>query len=151
MKTFRKLVGVGLAALTLGVLYSHPVMAEPLMTMFSFSQSGYVDGQSNQITVTITRTDQDPATENQEFAVNCEISGGDAAASRDYNLKFNGAMGGLGLVSFPPGVHEQSFTINTSKTPGPNKTLQLALSDPVGPAPAAIGTNPVATVTIVNQ
>src|SRR6516225_2988143 len=49
-----------------------------------------------------------------------------------HRVSFNGAMWGLGKVTFPPGVHEQSFTIYTYKTSGPNKKLTLALSDPEG-------------------
>src|SRR5262249_11574861 len=125
--------------------------AEPLMTLFTFSQSAYNDSAGSEIVVTISRTDQDPATEDQQFTVNCQLTGGNAVANQDYRLSFNGAMWSLGKVTFPPGVHDQSFTIYTYKTSGPNKTLTLALSDPEGPAPAVTGDNPTTSVTIVNQ
>ena len=152
MNTFGKIVGVvGVGALTMVAVAEHPARAEPLMTLFTFSQSAYNDRAGSEIVVTITRTDQDQATENQQFTVNCQLTGSDAVANQDYRLTFNGAMWGLGKVTFPPGVREQSFTIYTYKSSGPNKTLTLALSDPEGPAPTVTGDNPTTTVTIVNQ
>jgi len=152
MNTFGKIVGVvWVGALTIAAIAVHPASAEPLLTLFTFSQGAYDDRASNEIVVTITRTDQDQATENQQFTVNCQLTGGDAVANQDYRVSFNGAMWGLGKVTFPPGVHEQSFTIYTYKTSGPNKKLTLALSDPEGPAPAVTGDNPTTNVTIVNQ
>jgi hypothetical protein len=152
MNSLGKIVAVvTLGAVTVLASAFRPVNAEPLMTLFTFSQSAYDDRGGNEIVVTITRTDQDPATENQEFAVNCQLTGGDAVANQDYRLSFNGAMWGLGKVTFPPGVHEQSFTVYTYNTSGPNKTLTLALSDPQGPAPVVTGENPTTSVTIVNQ
>jgi hypothetical protein len=150
MNTFRKLFALGIAPL-LGALWCQPALAEPLMTIFSFSQSGYDDTATNEVIVTVTRTDQDQATEDQQFTVNCQITGGDAVPSRDYNLGFNGGVWSLGKLTFPPGVHQLAFAVYTYKTTGANKTLRLALSDPDGPAPAVTGTNAVSTVTIVNQ
>jgi hypothetical protein len=151
MNSFRKIAGIGLTAFGLATWAFHTAMAEPLMTMFTFSQSAYKDGKSNEIVVTITRTDQDPAAETEAFTVNCRLTGGDAVENRDFTLSFNGSMWELGKVSFPPGVREQSFTIYTRKTSGPNRTLLLALSDPDGPSPAVTGNNATALVTIVNQ
>jgi len=142
---------MGIAAFALAGAAPPSAMAEPLMTMFAFSQAAYKDGKSNEIVVTIKRIDQDPATESETFTVKCMPAGGDAVENRDFTLSFNGSMWEFGKVRFLPGVHEQSFTIYSRKTPGPNRTILLALSDPDGPAPAVTGDNATASVTIVNQ
>lgn len=149
--SLRKIAGLGLAALAFAAGPFQSAMAEPLMTLFSFAQSAYDDSKSNEIVVRITRSDQDPGAESEEFTVNCAVTGGDAVENRDYTLSFNGSMWAFGKVRFSPGVREQSFTIYTRKVPGPARTLRLALSDPTGDAPAVIGSNPTTTVTIVNR
>src|SRR5947207_1687524 len=101
---FRKMAGSALAAITLAAWAPHSAMAEPLMTMFAFSQAAYKDGASNEIVVTIKRTDQDPATENETFTVKCVVTGGDATENQDFTLGFNGSMWEFGKVRFLPGV-----------------------------------------------
>src|SRR6516225_225154 len=142
MKTLRKALGVGIAAFVLSASWSHSARAEPLLTIFTFAKSAYDDSKSHEIIVTINRSDQDPAAEKEEFTVNCQVTGGDAVAPADYSASFNGSTWGFGKVRFPPGVRKQSFAIYTHNTTGPDKTLQLALSDPEGPAPVVTGDNP---------
>ena len=152
MNTLRKMLGLGFTAFVLGASSSpHSARAEPLMTIFTFAKSTYDDSKSHEVIVTINRTDQDPATENEEFTINCQVTGGDAIAPRDYSSSFNGSTWGFGKIRFPPGVRKQSFAIYTYKTTGPSKTIKLALSDPEGPAPAVTGDNPTTSITIVNK
>jgi hypothetical protein len=115
-----------------------------------FAQAAYDDRASNEIVVKLTRIDQDPATESEAITVDCGVTGGTAVENVDYRFGFNGSVVGLGRITFPPGVHEQAFSIYTVKSPGPNKTLQIGCSNPAGPAPAVTGQNPVAQITIVN-
>ena len=150
MNTLGKRVARSVAVLLLAGLACLPAAAEPLMTVVDFAQASYDDKATNAIVVKITRTDQDPATENQEFVVDCTLAGGNAVENVDYRFAFSGSVWNLGRITFPPGVREQAFTIYTMKTPGPNKTLKLSLSNPSGPASAVTGENPVATVTIIN-
>jgi hypothetical protein len=151
MKTLGKYATLAMAALMLGGLGTRAAMAEPLLTVVGFAKAAYDDRAGNEIVVKITRVDQDPATENEPFAVDCVLAGGNAIENQDYRFAFNGAVWNLGRVTFPPGVHELAFTIHTTKTPGPNKTLQLSLSNPSGPASVVTGDNPVTTITIVNS
>jgi len=133
-------------------LCSAMLHADPLMTIFDFSKGAYTDTlTTNSIVVTITRADQDPdATDNENFTVDCKLIGGTAMENQDYRLSFAWPASGIWKVTFPPGVKEQSFTITTIKYPGPNKTLRFQLSNPEGPRATVTGTNPTATVTIVN-
>ena len=78
------------------------------------------------------------------------VTGGTAVENVDYRLSFNGSMSGLGTVTFPPGVPEQTFTIYTMKNAGPSKTLQIGCANPTGPAPVVTGDSPTARITIVN-
>jgi hypothetical protein len=129
-----------------------PLRAEPLMTIFQFSEPNYADTvTTNAIVVTITRTDQDPdATDTQNFTVDCKFTGGTAIENEDFRFSFKWPASGVWKVAFPPGVKENSFTIYTIKHPGPNKTLHFQLTDPDGPRPAVTGNNPSTTVTVVN-
>ena len=151
MRSLRRVLGLGVAALILGAPSWHSASAEPLMTIFSFERSAYDDSKSNQVIVTINRTDQDPASATQEFTVNCKVTGGDAVAPLDYNASFKGATWNFGKVTFPPGVRKQSFAINTYKTSATNKTIKLALSDPEGPGAAVTGDNTTTSLTIVQK
>ncbi len=150
MKALAKNVTVALAVLMPASVLTLPVQAEPLLTVVGFAQAAYDDRASNEIVVKLTRIDQDPATENEEITVDCGVTGGTAVENVDYRFGFNGSVVGLGRITFPPGVHEQAFSIYTVKSPGPNKTLQIGCSNPAGPAPAVTGQNPVAQITIVN-
>ena len=97
----------------------------------------------------ITRVDQEPSIGvNEQFSVKCTINGGTAVEGVDYRLVFDGAVKGLGTITFPPGVLEKTFTINALKGAGTKKTLVIGLSDPTGPAPVETGENPVAKITI---
>jgi hypothetical protein len=149
---FFKTVNAAAAVLLATSLCSPILRAEPLLTLFGFSEGAYADTvTSNSVVLTITRTDQDPeATDNQNFTVDCKFIGGTAIENEDYRLSFKWPTSGVWKVSFPPGVKEQSFTIYTIKKPGPNKTLRFQLSDPDGPRAAVTGNNPSTTVTIVN-
>jgi hypothetical protein len=119
--------------------------AEPLVTVVGFAQAAYSDAGSNEIVVKITRLDQDPATESEQFSVDCTLNGGTAVENVDYRVQ------GLGKIVFPAGVREQSLSIQTMKSGGGDKTLLIGLSNPVGPTPVVTGENPVAQITIVNQ
>jgi hypothetical protein len=101
--------------------------------------------------VRITRVDQEPSTgENEQFSVECTVNGGTAVEGVDYRLVFDGAVRGLGTITFPPGVIEQRFTISALKGAGTEKTLVIGLTNPTGPGPSpvATGDNPVAQITI---
>jgi hypothetical protein len=147
----KSLKTVTAAAFALAILLALPVQAEPLMTVVGFAQGEYSDRASSEIVVKITRVDQDPATENEQFTVDCTLNGGTAVENVDYRLAFNDSMQGLGKVVFPPGVREQAFSVHTLKAGATDKTLLIGLSNPSGPAPAVTGENPVAQITIVNQ
>jgi hypothetical protein len=99
--------------------------------------------------VRITRVDQQPSTgENEQFTVECAISGGTAVRDVDYRLVFDGTVQGLGTITFPPGVLEQRFTISPLKGAGTEKTLVIGLTNPAGPSPVETGENAVARITI---
>jgi hypothetical protein len=140
MKPSRKFVAFMLAA---GLALS--ARAEPLLTVVGFAQGAYDDGASSEIVVKITRVDQDPATENEQFTVECTLNGGTAVENVDYRVQ------GLGKIVFPPGVREQSFSVQTMKSGGADKTLLIGLSNPIGATPVVTGENPVAQITIINQ
>ena len=56
---------------------TRPVGAEPLLVIFQFTQAACSDVTGNEIVVTIRRTDQDPATANEQFVVECKLAGGE--------------------------------------------------------------------------
>ena len=60
----------------------------------------------------------------------------------------DGAVQGLGTITFPPGVRERRFTISALKGAGTQKTLVIGLTNPTGPTPVASGDNAVAKITI---
>ncbi len=72
--------------------------AEPLMTIFQFSEPNYADTlTTNAIVVTITRADQDPdATDTQNFTVDCKFTGG--TGHRERGLSFQLQMARVGSV-----------------------------------------------------
>ena len=133
------------AMITLAALLAVPAYAEPLMTLVGFDRGAYSDGASSEIVVKITRVDQDPATENEPFTVECTLNGGTAVENVDYRVQ------GVGKIVFAPGVREQSLSIQTMKSGGADKTLVIGLSNPSGAMPVVTGENPVAQITIVNQ
>lgn len=153
MSSFIKNMAVAAAMLAGAGLCSSVAVAEPLMTIFEFSQPTYTDTvKTESIVVTVTRTDQDPgATSSKGFAVNCKLIGGTAVENKDYRLSFTRPASGAWKLNFAPGVKEQSFTITTIKRPGvANQTLQLQLSEPEGTGAAITGNNVTTTLTIVN-
>ena len=122
---------------------------EPMPTLIGFDRGTYDDSGSSQIVVRITRVDQQPSTgENEQFTVECTISGGTAVRDVDYRLVFDGTVQGLGTITFPPGVLEQRFTIRALKGAGSQKTLVIGLTNPAGPSPVETGENAVARITI---
>jgi hypothetical protein len=56
---------------------TRPVGTEPLLVIFQFTQAACSDVTGNEIVVTIRRTDQDPATANEQFVVECKLAGGE--------------------------------------------------------------------------
>jgi hypothetical protein len=66
----------------------------------------------------------------------------------DYRLVFDGAVKGLGTITFPPGVREKTFTVSALKGAGTQKTLVIGLTHATGPAPVTTGDNSVAKITI---
>ena len=123
--------------------------AEPMPTLIGFDRGTYDDSTSSQIVVRITRVDQEPSTgENEQFSVECTINGGTAVQGVDYRLVFDGAVQGLGTITFPPGVHEQRFTISALKGAGTDKTLVIGLTNPTGASLVETGENSVARITI---
>jgi hypothetical protein len=148
MKTFSRNITVALA-IVLGGLVARTASAEPLMTVVGFTESAYDNRAGNAIAVKVTRTDQDPATESVPLTVDLAVAGGTAVENVDYRFA-DGADGKPGRITFAPGVREKVIVIYALAVPGSNKTLQLALSNPAGPAASVTGDNPTATVTIVN-
>jgi hypothetical protein len=124
------------------------VRGEPMPTLIGFDRSTYDDRASSQIVVTITRDDPEPSVgASEEFSVDCTITGGTAAEGVDYRLVFDGAVQGLGTITFPPGVRVKSFTISALSA-GMGRTLEIGLTNPKGPAPVEVGNNAVAKITI---
>ena len=150
MRPLAKIVAVTSLAGFSTALMVHTASAEPLLTVLGFAQAAYNDSASNEVVVKLVRVDQDPATQAEAFSLDCAVTGGTAVENVDYRLSFNGSMSGLGTVTFPPGVPEQTFTIYTMKNAGPSKTLQIGCANPTGPAPVVTGDSPTARITIVN-
>ncbi len=149
MKSFKRFAVAAFAVFMLAAGLTLPVRGEPMPTLIGFDRGTYDDSASSKIVVRITRVDQEPSTgENEEFSVECTINGGTAVEGVDYSLVFDGAVKGLGTITFPPGVREKTFTINALKGVGTKKTLVIGLSNPTGPAPVETGENPVAKITI---
>ena len=149
MKSFKRFPVAAFAVFVLAVGLKLPVQAEPMPTLIGFDRGKYDDSASSQIVVRITRVDQEPSTgENEQLSVECTINGGTAVEGVDYRLVFDGAVHGLGTITFPPGVHEQTFTVSALKGAGTEKTLLIGLSKPTGRAPVATGENAVAQIVI---
>jgi hypothetical protein len=149
MKSFKRFAVAAFAVFMLAAGLTLPVRGEPMPTLIGFDRGTYDDSASSEIVVRITRVDQEPSTGvNEQFSVECTINGGTAVEGVDYRLVFDGAVQGLGTITFPPGVHEQTFTIEALKGAGTEKTLVIGLSNPTGPAPVETGENPVAKITI---
>jgi hypothetical protein len=149
MKSFKRFAVAAFAVFMLAAGLTLPVRGEPMPTLIGFDRGTYDDSASSEIVVRITRVDQEPSTGvNEQFSVECAINGGTAVEGVDYRLVFDGAVQGLGTITFPPGVHEQTFTIEALKGAGTEKTLVIGLSNPTGPAPVETGENPVAKITI---
>ena len=151
MKSFKRFAVAAFVVFMLAAGLTLPVLGEPMPTLLGFDRSTYDDSASSKIVVRITRVDQEPSTGvNEQFSANCTISGGTAVEGVDYRLVFDGAVKGLGKITFPPGVPEQTFTINALKGAGTKKTLVIELSNPTGtgPSPVETGENPVAKITI---
>ena len=149
MKSFKRFVAAACAVFMLAVGPTASVRGEPVPTLIGFDRGTYDDRASSQIVVRITRVDPEPSVgENEQFSVECTINGGTAAEGVDYRLVFDGAVQGLGTITFPPGVREKRFTIRALKGAGTEKTLVIGLTNPTGPAPVALGDNPVAKITI---
>jgi hypothetical protein len=147
MKTFGRSITLALA-FSLGLL-AQAASAEPLMTLVGFAESAYDNRASDEIVIKVTRTDQDPSTEDQELTVDL-VAAGDAVENEDYRFSLNGTDGKPGRITFAPGVRERLVTIRVIRKPGASKKLQLSLSNPSGPTTAVTGENPTATVTILN-
>ncbi len=153
MKSFKRFAVTAFVVFMLAAGLTLPVRGEPMPTLIGFDRGTYDDRASSEIVVRITRVDQEPSIgENEEFSVECTINGGTAVEGVDYDLVFDGAVQGLGTITFPPGVLEQTFTIRALKGAGTEKstekTLVIRLSNPTGPAPVETGENPVAKITI---
>ena len=148
MKSLKIFVAAGFAVFMLAVGPTASVRGEPMPTLIGFDRSTYDDRASSQIVVRITRVDPEPSVgENEQFSVECTITGGTAAEGVDYRLVFDGAVQGLGTITFPPGVREKSFTISALSA-GMGRTLEIGLTNPKGPAPVEVGNNAVAKITI---
>ena len=148
MKSLKIFVAAGFAVFMLAVGPTASVRGEPMPTLIGFDRSTYDDRASSQIVVRITRVDPEPSVgASEEFSVDCTITGGTAAEGVDYNLVFDGAVQGLGTITFPPGVREKSFTISALSA-GMGRTVEIGLTNPKGPAPVEVGNNAVAKITI---
>ncbi|TMH04573.1 MAG: hypothetical protein E6H67_10530 [Betaproteobacteria bacterium] len=149
MQSFKRFAVAAFAVFMLAAGLTVSVRGEPMPTVIGFDRGTYDDSASSQIVVRITRVDQEPSLgENEQFSVECTINGGTAVQGVDYRLVFDGAVQGLGTITFPPGVREQRFTISALKGAGTQKTLVIGLTNPTGPAPVELGDNPVAKITI---
>ena len=148
MKSLKTFVAVSFAVFMLAVGPTASVRGEPMPTLIGFDRSTYDDRASSQIVVRITRVDSEPSVgASEEFSVDCTITGGTAAEGVDYRLVFDGAVQGLGTITFPPGVRVKSFTISALSA-GKGRTLEIGLTNPKGPAPVEVGNNAVAKITI---
>jgi hypothetical protein len=151
MKSCKSFAVAAFAVFMLAAVPTVSVRGEPMPTQIGFDRGTYDDSASSQIVVRITRVDQEPSTGGSEqLSVDCAINGGTAVEGVDYRLVFDGAVQGLGTITFPPGVHEQTFTIRALKGAGAGteKTLVIGLSKPTGRSPVATGDNPVAQIRI---
>lgn len=123
--------------------------AEPMPTLLGFDRGTYDDSASSQIVVRITRVDQEPNTGvNEQVSVECTINGGTAVRGVDYRLGPDAGVQGCGIITFPPGVLERSFTITALKGAGTEKTLVIGLRNPTGASLVETGENSVARITI---
>jgi hypothetical protein len=148
MKSFNRLA-VAYAVFMLSAGIALPASAEPMPTVIGFDRGTYDDSASSQIVVTITRVDQEPnGGVNERFSVECTIDGGTAVRGVDYRLGQDGGVQSCGTITFPPGVHERSFTITALKGAGTEKTLVIGLRNPTGAALVETGENSVARITI---
>ena len=149
MKSFKRFAVAAFAVFLLAAGPTVSVRGEPMPTLIGFDRSTYDDRASSQIVVRITRDDPEPSVgASEEFSVDCTITGGTAAEGVDYRLVFDGAVHGLGTITFPPGVRVKTFTISALKGAGVGKTLEIGLTNPKGPAPVEMGNNAVAKITI---
>ncbi len=149
MKSFKRFAVAAFTVFILAAGLTLPVRGEPMPTQVGFDRSTYDDSASSEIVVRITRVDQEHTPgEEQQFSVECTINGGTALEGVDYRLVFDDAVHGLGSISFPPGVREQTFTIKALKGAGTEKTLVIGLSNPTGSYPVETGKNPEAKITI---
>ena len=149
MQSFKRFAVAAFAVFMLAAGLTVSVRGEPMPTVIGFDRGTYDDSASSQIVVRITRVDQEPSLgENEQFSVECTINGGTAVQGVDYRLVFDGAVQGLGTITFPPGVRVKSFTISVLKGAGVGRTLEIGLTNPKGPAPVEMGNNAVAKITI---
>jgi hypothetical protein len=151
MKSFKRFAVAALAVFILGAGLTLPVRGEPMPTQIGFDRSTYDDSASSEIVVRITRVDQEHTPgEDEQYSVECTINGGTAVEGVDYRLVFDGAVKGLGTITFLPGVREQTFTIKALNGAGVEKTLVIGLSNPTGAGayPVETGKNPEAKITI---
>ena len=149
MQSFKRFAVAAFAVFMLAAGLTVSVRGEPMPTVIGFDRGTYDDSASSQIVVRITRVDQEPSLgENEQFSVECTINGGTAVQGVDYRLVFDGAVQGLGTITFPPGVREQRFTISALKGAGTEKTLVIGLRNPTGAALVETGENSVARITI---
>jgi hypothetical protein len=149
MKSCKSFAVAAFAVFMLAAVPTVSVRGEPMPTLIGFDRGTYDDSASSQIVVRITRVDEEPSVgENAQVSVECTIGGGTAVEGVDYRLVFDGAVKGLGTITFPPGVRETTFTISAVKCAGTQKTLVIGLTNATGPAPVTTGDNSVAKITI---
>ena len=149
MKSLKRFAVAAFAVFMLAAGPAVSVRGEPMPTLIGFDRGTYDDRASSQIVVRITRIDQEPSSgKDEQVSVECTINGGTAVRGVDYRLDFDGAVQGLGTITFPPGVLERRFTISVLKGAGTEKTLVIGLTNPTGPTPVALGDNAVAKITI---
>lgn len=67
MKCPARIAALAFCLFVAAIPLTRPVGAEPLLVIFQFTQAAYSDVTGNEIVVTIRRTDQDPATSNEQF------------------------------------------------------------------------------------
>jgi len=149
MKSLKRFAVAAFAVFMLAAGPAVSVRGEPMPTLIGFDRDTYDDSSSSPIVVRITRIDQEPSSgKDEQVSVECTINGGTAVRGVDYRLDFDGAVQGLGTITFPPGVRERRFTISALKGAGTQKTLVIGLTNPTGPTPVALGDNAVAKITI---
>ena len=149
MKSFQRFAVAVFAVFMLAAAPAVSVRGEPMPTVIGFDRGTYDDSASSRIVVRITRVDPEPSSgANEQVSVDCTINGGTAVQGVDYRLDFDGAVQGLGIITFPPGVLERKFTISVLKGAGTGKTLVIGLTNPTGSSPVEMGHNGVAKITI---